>query len=134
MRRLLSILILVGALALVPHARAQGPVIFNGPCAPGSASTTATNGVSVTCIDVGGGVYRWVGGGGGSPTAVDGVIYAKDPAFGGKFDVRYESDCTFNTTTTIVCPSGHFTSADVGKIEFGTNALQQHGAGTVNAT
>src|SRR5215469_9686180 len=75
-----------------------------------------------------------VGGGGGSPTAVDGVIYAKDPAFGGKFDVRYESDCTFNTTTTIVCPSGHFTSADVGKIEFGTNALQQHGAGTVNAT
>lgn len=51
--------------------------------------------------------------------------------FGAKYDVRYESDCTFNSTTTVVCPSGNFTSADALKIEFGTNAVQPHGSGSL---
>lgn len=71
------------------------------------------------------------GGGGASSNTANGAISPLNT--GGKFDVRYESDCTFNTTTTVVCPSGHFTAADVGKIEFGTNALQTHGSGSLIA-
>lgn len=37
-----------------------------------------------------------------------------------KQDGKKENDCTTNGTTTVTCPSGNFTSADVGKIAWAT--------------
>lgn len=49
-----------------------------------------------------------------------------------KADAKYEGDCTFtNTSTTVGCPNGNFTSADVGKVAFGTNLGLANGFGTM---
>lgn len=48
-----------------------------------------------------------------------------------KWDVKVEHDCSFTSSSaTITCPEANFSSADVGKIEFGTFQESGYEAGT----
>src|SRR5579863_834892 len=49
------------------------------------------------------------------------TIYAGSPEYGGRFDGKYETDCTIAASTTMTCPSGQFIITDIGKIDFGTS-------------
>lgn len=53
------------------------------------------------------------------------VIYPTDPAYGAKWDVKAITDASFtNTSNVATCPNSdcNFTSADLGKIVFGTTS------------
>lgn len=50
------------------------------------------------------------------------------------WDVKVESDCgwTANTTQQVTCPEANFTTADLGKIEFGTQQESGYEAGSIS--
>jgi hypothetical protein len=73
------------------------------------------------------------GGGNGSGGSFDNTVNPIQPAYGAKWDVKFEGDCTFNSSTTVVCPAGNFTAADIGKIEFGTAGTTQVNPNMVTA-
>jgi fibronectin-binding autotransporter adhesin len=51
------------------------------------------------------------------------TIYAGSPEYGGKFDGKYELDCTIAASTTMTCPSANFIITDVGKSGMGTTYI-----------
>lgn len=56
-------------------------------------------------------------------------------SFGAKFDVKFSGNCTFTISTTVNCTGGDiaFTSADIGKIEFGTTGTTQINSNQLNS-
>lgn len=85
----------------------KGTLFFNNSATPGTLYyCSATNTWSVQ---------------GSTNNAINPISY------GAKFDVRFSGNCTFTISTTVNCTGGDitFTSADVGKIAFGTSSATQ---------
>jgi hypothetical protein len=120
----LTLLVLSLALLLPSRSHAQA-VIVGQPCGAGGLNAIATNGTPVVCT---GSPLVWTspsGGGGGinSGGALDNTVVPTQAAYGAKADVKFVYDAAFsNNSTTVTCPNSdcNFTSADVGKIVFGT--------------
>ena len=119
-----KLLLLAFLLLFVPaRGHAQYVVVGQG-CGASGLNAIANDGTPVVCR---GNPLVWTAVGGGSSSISSPSRQTANPlAFGAKWDVRFEGDCTFtNLSQTVTCPTASFTSADIGKIEFGTAGTTQ---------